>query len=361
MVSICELETKSSVQPLRSWLHLQLQSVSFESPGLYPIQLLYAANAVGQSGLEVAWETATSNGPEIIPQSALYATPEVADRLITFEEVPAGTFLTNQYQSEGIQFATVSGDLQVMEGRPTDFVPVSASRVFADPATSGGDPSIVDLTFTIPGTSTPATTSFFSVFIIDAETSGATITAYDTQGEILGTQTVNAGGRTQELVQFNFPRIAKVRITLGDAADRSAIDNLRFRTPTLCSAIWSSPISSFLRTPSLASRQKSLGRSPTKETSPSRLSLQNQIRLSNDTSFGADVDVGSSTFEIDLQPGQSVTRTATVTIRLPTKLRRQRLLGCSHRLQSQLPNTMNKTTSVCRPHRLRYRRFCCCR
>ncbi len=290
------------------------QSVSFESPGLYPIQLLYAANAVGQSGLEVAWETATSNGPEIIPQSALYATPEVADRLITFEEVPAGTVLTNQYQSEGIQFATVSGDLQVMEGRPTDFVPVSASRVFADPATSGGDPSIVDLTFTIPGTSTPATTSFFSVFIIDAETSGATITAYDTQGEILGTQTVNAGGRTQELVQFNFPRIAKVRITLGDAADRSAIDNLRFRTPT---ALLGDLVVSDIVVPANAIPGQSAEVS-WKITNQGDIaitgSLQNQIRLSNDTSFGADVDVGSSTFEIDLQPGQSVTRTASVTI-----------------------------------------------
>jgi len=46
--------------------------VSFQSEGLYPYQLLFAANAEGHSGLEFSWQTGEAPSGEIIPQSHLY-------------------------------------------------------------------------------------------------------------------------------------------------------------------------------------------------------------------------------------------------------------------------------------------------
>ncbi|MBY0457516.1 MAG: hypothetical protein K2V38_09285, partial [Gemmataceae bacterium] len=203
----------------------------FAGEGLYPITLLYAANAIGVSGLEFAWRTAAAPSGVLVPQSALYTSPQSGDQLITFEELPAGTAVTNQFQSKGVLFNTLGGNLQVTSAQPARFVPVSGNRVFADPALNPTQTGVVEWSFVVPNRSTPGMTDFVAFYLIDAETTGATVTAFDPEGNMLFTGTYNAGAGTQERVVIGRPRIAKVRVTLGAGADTTAVDNLSFNRP----------------------------------------------------------------------------------------------------------------------------------
>ena len=203
-----------------SWM-----DVSFQDEGLYPITLLYAANAVGQSGLELSWQVGT-NAATIIPQSALYVSPNLGDRLITFEEVPAGTVLGNQYAGTGVVFTSLSGNVQVTTNFPTRFVPVSPPNVLADPNANPTQPGIVDLTF-VAADGSPAV----GFFIINAQNDVPTVTAFDSGGGVLFTNSYHGGGASQQLVTINQPGIARVRVNLGSGTNTAAIDNLALLTP----------------------------------------------------------------------------------------------------------------------------------
>jgi hypothetical protein len=211
---------------LYSWMPL-----AFEGEGLYPVTLLFAANATGQSGLEFAWNTATSNGDVIVPQEALYLSPNIGDRLVTFEEVPVGTVLSNQFAGQGVLFRTLGGQPQVTDTTPDRLVPVSPRQVFADPNPNPATTTEVELRFVVPGTSTPAVTEFVGFFVLDTEQIGATVTAFDTAGDVLFTNTYHGGGASQEAVSIAAPRIARVLLTLGQGADTAGLDNLSFTTP----------------------------------------------------------------------------------------------------------------------------------
>ncbi len=208
---------------------------SVESAGLFPVELLYAANAVGVSGLEFSWNTALSAGNQVVPQQYLYVTPILGDQKITFEELPAGASVSDQYRSKGVLFETISGALKVTNAFPADFIPVSPDRVFADPNDSPTSVGEVELTFVVPGTNDAATTNFISLYLLDAEAVGATITAFDPEGNVVFSQTVSdpQGGASQKQIVVQRDRIARVNVTLGQGADTTAIDNITFNTPTL--------------------------------------------------------------------------------------------------------------------------------
>ncbi len=204
----------------------------FEGEGLYPVTLLFAANSVGFSGLEFSWITARSGGAlEIIPQQFLYLGVGSCDRQVVFEEFPAGTLLTDQYRNHGLIFNVTGGSLQITSAQPSKFVPVSPDRVFADPVFPPAAPGRVEFTFVVPGTATPAATNYFSFYVIDAETTGAGVTAYDTSGAVVFDQTYHGGGASREQVIIQEPSVARVVVTLGDSVDTSAIDSICFATP----------------------------------------------------------------------------------------------------------------------------------
>jgi len=189
-----------------SWMNL-----SFESEGLYPVELLFAANSAGQSGLEFSWRHQLMPGGVIVPQSSLYVTPDQGDRLITFEEVPADSVLTGQYAGEGVIFETLSGSPITTSANPGTFVPVSAPRVLGDP-TAGSE---IEIRFVQPGTLTPATTPFVAFFLIDAAAPGSLVRAFNAAGTEIFNQTAQAGAGSQELISISTPGIASVRIALG--------------------------------------------------------------------------------------------------------------------------------------------------
>lgn len=83
----------------------------------------------------------------------------------------------------------------------------------------------------MPGTAEPASSTVLSFFLIDAETNGATVAAFDPEGQLIFTNAYHGGGAAQELVTISYPRIARARITLGQDADTVALDNIRFSTP----------------------------------------------------------------------------------------------------------------------------------
>jgi hypothetical protein len=51
---------------------LSSETATFTEPGLYPIDLLYWANDVGASGVELLWNAGTTQPLTVIPQSSLY-------------------------------------------------------------------------------------------------------------------------------------------------------------------------------------------------------------------------------------------------------------------------------------------------
>ncbi|MCK5000966.1 MAG: hypothetical protein KAS23_15595, partial [Anaerohalosphaera sp.] len=204
--------------------------VDFEDEGLYPLYFLFAANSVGSSGLELSWQVAS--GQAIIPQSNMYQSTLDCDNTVLFDEHTAGTYLTDQYAPQGMIVDVLSGDLQVTNVRPTEFVPVSSPMVFADSAVSPAEEGIVDFLFVDPVTLRPAVTSYFSCYVIDTETTGATLTAFGPEDEVLDTIQVNAGGASQQKVDFAFSNIRRIQVSLGTAEDTSALDNLCWASPS---------------------------------------------------------------------------------------------------------------------------------
>lgn len=207
-----------------SWYNLE-----FEDEGLYPLYYLFSANAVGQSGCELGWNVAS--GQTILPQSAMYITIPGCSNVITFEEQPVGTTPTDQYQAAGALFNVQSGQVQITNAFPTEFVPVSGTHVLGDPRSNPAEPGVVEITFVQPGTNTPGATNFFSCYVLDAEAVGATLTAYDVDDQVLFTGTYNAGGATQEFAQIVVNGIHRVVATLGSGSDTSALDDVCFNSP----------------------------------------------------------------------------------------------------------------------------------
>jgi RHS repeat-associated protein len=160
-----------------------------------------------------------------VSEIQVFGMPE-CDQQLTFEEFPAETYLTNQYGQDGVLFDVVSGDLQITDAFPENFVPVSGDRVFGDPNVLPAVEGIIQIGFVVPGTSEPATTNYFSCYIIDAEDIGATVTAIGASEEVVFSQSYHGGEASQELVVIDYPFITRVIITLGQDTDTVAIDDV---------------------------------------------------------------------------------------------------------------------------------------
>ncbi|MDI9403359.1 MAG: CARDB domain-containing protein, partial [Limnohabitans sp.] len=206
--------------------------VDFETEGLYPVTLLFAANSVGYSGLEFAWNTALA-GSQLIPQSVMYLAATDCDRKVEFEDLAVGSVVTGQYAVLGLQSRVLGGNVQVTNANPTKFVPVSGTKVLADPGASPADTGLVEFTFVVPGTENKATVDRFSLFVIDAESIGSLVRAFDSYGNEIFSEQVNAGGGTQTPVTIDRIGISRVVVSLGSGSDTSAIDNICFDRPTL--------------------------------------------------------------------------------------------------------------------------------
>jgi hypothetical protein len=204
-------------------------SVAFEEEGLYPLSLLYGC--INQSGgLELSWRTAAAPEGEIIPQAALYTSPELGDRLITFEEVPVGTVVADQFASLGVRLTTTGG-VQVTDAKPERFVPVSPTRVLGDPAVEGAATGTVEFRFTGPNGTGTGVTDLVSFFLIDAEATGALVTAFDPEGAELHRSEHHGGAGTRERVTISRTNLARVVVTLGSGNDTVALDNFSFLAP----------------------------------------------------------------------------------------------------------------------------------
>jgi len=284
-------------------------NVSFADEGLYPVELLFAANSTGQSGLEFSWRHQAVPGGEIIPQGSLYVTPDLGDRLITFEEVPAGSALTDQYVGEGVVFETISGSPVTTSANPGTFVPVSAPRVFGDPAAA----SEIEIRFVQPGTTTPATTPFVAFFLIDAAAPGSVIRAFNAAGTEIFTRTVQAGAGSQELISISAPGIARVRIALGSGSETAAIDNLAYLTPValpdlVVSAVAGPPTAVSGAEMDVTYTVTNLGSVPA--VGP----WTDRVDLSSDATIGSDTVLGTFAVAGPLGPGESVMVTRRVTL-----------------------------------------------
>jgi hypothetical protein len=210
-----------------SWM-----DVDFEEEGLYPVTLLFAANSASRSGLEFAWNTALA-GQQLVPQSAMYLVASECDRKVEFEDLAVGTVVTDQYAGLGLKTRVLGGNVQVTNAFPNKFVPVSGTRVLADPGANPSATGTVEFTFVVPGTESAATVDRFSLFVIDAETTGSLVQAFDSYGNEVFSEQVNTGGGTQTPVTIEQIGISRVVVTLGSGSDTSAIDNICFDRPTL--------------------------------------------------------------------------------------------------------------------------------
>ena len=207
-------------------------TVSFAGEGLYPVRLLFSANATGQSGLELSRRTALA-GQEIVPQRALYRSTLLGDRLVTFDTLAPDTRVADQYLAEGLRMTTVAGDPRVTAERPTRLVPVSPPQVFGDPSEPAATPFVVDLTFVTPDSGAPGATEFFSFFAIDAEAGGLRVEAFDAAGTRIHDREFHGGAASREQGVITAPQIARVRFTQLDPADAVAVDHLGFATPVV--------------------------------------------------------------------------------------------------------------------------------
>jgi hypothetical protein len=203
--------------------------VRFAAAGLYPIRVLYAANASGISAGELVWYPQTTGGTrQFVPQDSLYVAVPNADQLITFDDANAGTPPADRYRNRGLVFNTTGG-VQITDGRTTDFVPVTPARVLGAPTPSPTVPGAVEFSFVVPGTSRPAVTDSVSFYVINAASAPATYKAYDIAGNVLASGQKAAGLLTQDLVTIRQPRIARVVVTLGGESRRDRQSRLHAR------------------------------------------------------------------------------------------------------------------------------------
>jgi hypothetical protein len=107
---------------------------------------------------------------------------------------------------------------------PADFAPFSAQRLF----TAIGS-NVTDVTFFIPGTTTPATTSAFGAIFSDVDLAGSSLQFFDSSNNSLGTFLVPAllGSGTFEFlgVQFDASIVGRVRIVSGNSALGAGIND----------------------------------------------------------------------------------------------------------------------------------------
>lgn len=152
-------------------------------------------------------------------------------RVVTFEELPATTSITNQYSDRGLQVNAVAGAPQILQGAPNEgLLPITGDRLFGPPV---GDLAPCQVEFSFVNQTTPgrSAVSYFSCYVVDAEPPGATIVAYDAEGQVAFNQAFLGGNGAQELAAIGAPTITRVVVTLGNGADTSAIDNIYLGEP----------------------------------------------------------------------------------------------------------------------------------
>ena len=97
---------------------------------------------------------------------------------------------------------------------------------------SAVDPRLsIDMSFVVPGTTTPATIDFISALFCDSEV-GSTIglfEAFDIKGKLIASTSPVTPASSTAILQFSTPGIASVRFT--DIDDGFEIDNITFNTP----------------------------------------------------------------------------------------------------------------------------------
>jgi subtilase family serine protease len=206
---------------------------AFESPGLYPVRLLFAANAVGFSGLEFQWYTALTGNWALIPQEALYLADTGCVDEFDFEGLDLGTSPADQYLDRGVRFEVVSGGPVVTDARPLEFIPVSGDRVIGDPDPLSTDPGELRVSFWASdgeGGLVPGETDEVGLFVINANTrdggAGARVTATGAEQQALFDQVYVGGVGAQEPVTIVAPGILGLALELGQGQSAAAIDNL---------------------------------------------------------------------------------------------------------------------------------------
>jgi hypothetical protein len=146
-----------------------------------------------------------------------------ADTVITFDEFPVGTTITDQYENRGVIFhGDTAGDVQFLTqdgSNPTSPV-LSGSPLFF--GTVGGS-------FVVPGSTSPATVDTFTLDVgyIDAPGSVA-ISAYGLNGGLLTRKTADSMGINT--ITISAAGIASFQVdAVGNEPAGFAIDNLRYR------------------------------------------------------------------------------------------------------------------------------------
>lgn len=156
---------------------------------------------------------------------------DACQRLATFDEFVSGTTITDQYRTLGLLANMLGGTPQIFTADPGQgFVAVSGSQLFGQPIGTA-NPTQVEFTFVVPNTITRAATSYFSCFVVDAESIGANLTAYDPNGSVIFNHDYHGGNGAQELAVITAPAIARVVATLGHDNDTAAIDNICLSEP----------------------------------------------------------------------------------------------------------------------------------
>jgi hypothetical protein len=130
---------------------------------------------------------------------------------------------------------------------PSNFAAFSAQRLFTPIGST-----VTDVSFFVPGTTTPATTSAFGAIFSDVDLSGSSLQFFDSSNNSLGTFLVPSlvGNETFEFlgVQFDSSVINRVRITSGNSAlsagtndggafDVAVMDDFLFAEPQAAAAV----------------------------------------------------------------------------------------------------------------------------
>jgi hypothetical protein len=168
--------------------------------------------------------------------------------------VPTSAELSNQYDSDGVLFSSTSPFVAVVDiGGGVASPPNAIGGVTSDGLLSYADP--VTFTFVVPGTTTPGVTTNVSITADDSGISGqfATLSAFDINGHLLDSQTLNdIGGETWNIdlagihsAVFDFPTTS----TGGPATTSAfgngtgiALDNLTFGTVGATTSVGPSPV-----------------------------------------------------------------------------------------------------------------------
>ncbi|MBI3843626.1 MAG: HYR domain-containing protein, partial [Planctomycetes bacterium] len=164
-------------------------------------------------------------------------------------EVPADTFISNQYEPLGLHLEGLSdtgfpGVLARRQGPPgsttDDLVPTSAPNYLQTNAGDGtSDSGLITFTFVDPVNGTPRTSSYAQLTFMDIEGSGSVasggsgrtkLSAYDPNGALVGQVLVprspaNAGHFTASIGAIGGPlRIAMVVAEVGSPTDSGGVD-----------------------------------------------------------------------------------------------------------------------------------------